>query len=131
MVSTPSTPPSRNSTNAAVPVSSMNRIERRIASAFSSAEAARRRRCLRPFGGATSSSSERPPPASLAMESPMWVWALTNAGRTIESESVAHSSTATISPSSTTTRPETGSSSGPRSTVPSTAVLMPGGHRRQ
>jgi len=54
----------------------------------------------------------------LAMESPMWVWALTNAGRITSSESTLVSSIRTISSSATMTRPSTGSNSGPTRTVP-------------
>jgi hypothetical protein len=87
----------------------MNESDRLMAPTFSSRLAARRSRCFSPSGGATSSSSESPPPASFAMESPTWVWALTNAGSTMSVESVGTSSTASIVPSSTTTRPSRGS----------------------
>jgi len=55
------------------------------------------------------SSSESPRPASFAIESPTWVWALTNAGQTMSDDAVPASSIAVISPSSTTTRPSVGS----------------------
>jgi len=112
-IRTPSTPPSRKSRQAAVPARCMNPSDRSIAFTRSSREAARSSRCFSPSGGATSSSSERPPPASLAIESPMWVWALTNAGRTMSSLSTDVSSMASMRPSSSmTTRPRRGRTRG-------------------
>jgi hypothetical protein len=69
----------------------MNCNDRRIDSTSSSLEASASRRCFRPSGGATSSSSESPRPASLAMESPTWVWALTKAGQITSVEAVEDS----------------------------------------
>jgi len=120
----PSTPVSRKSRHDVVPVCPMNRRVRRISVTRSARSAAARFRCFRLSGGATASSSESPTAASLVIESPTCVCALTNAGITMSVDAVSVCSTAWMRPPSTTTRPRIGSSDSPARTVPSICSIL-------